>query len=162
MNIWSRTPAVMGWSTSVVLAALLTTAMAGVDPPATVTIDYLAELYEPVDFDHEKHLAMYSCGSCHHHTTGDAAQSESCLKCHSSSGQVGDVACSGCHKIGFPASGYIGAEAENDIYHIDKPGLKGALHLQCRGCHSSEGAPVGCDDCHAFTAAGRTRFAGRE
>jgi hypothetical protein len=125
----------------------------GGEPPEVVTIDMLAELYEPVIFDHAMHVGMYSCGACHHHTAGDEVQRKSCRRCHAVAVSLEDVSCVGCH---LKEGGNGGLQ--QDIYHIDKPGLQGALHLQCVGCHKEESGPVGCMECHGFTPVGRKRF----
>jgi hypothetical protein len=130
------------------------------DAPADVTIDYLQELYTAVSFDHQLHSDMYDCSLCHHHTAGTGTQTKACQKCHTTSDASDDVSCSGCHK--YEKSGAsIGKNHTTDasFYHIDKPGLKGALHLQCLGCHRAENGPTDCQGCHSFTAAGRKRFA---
>jgi hypothetical protein len=130
------------------------------EAPAGVTIDYLQELYEAVNFDHLLHTGMYQCDSCHHHTTGTGTRNESCKKCHAASGASDQVACSGCHDHNKTSPLAISEETkEGTGYHIDKPGLKGALHLQCLGCHRVDDGPTGCEECHGFTAAGRKRFA---
>jgi len=128
------------------------------DAPKSVTLDYLQELYKAVSFDHEIHSGMYGCSSCHHHTAGTGTQNEACKKCHLLSRASADVSCSGCHHFKKPFALPTRDHTE-DIYHIDKPGLKGALHLQCLGCHRSDGGPTGCQECHDFTPAGRRRFA---
>ena len=58
--------------------------------PDSVELDTLAELYEPVAFDHASHVdfADGSCAECHHHTTGTAPTDPKCLKCHTG-GQEG-------------------------------------------------------------------------
>lgn len=133
-------------------------ARGGKEAPETITLDLLQELYQPVIFNHQSHGEMYNCTACHHHTTGGRPEDEKCVKCHADSLPRPEVSCSGCHKpqnqpFALPADGEIGA------YHIDKPALKGALHLQCLGCHHMEGGPTGCTDCHDFTPAGKKRFA---
>jgi hypothetical protein len=125
------------------------------EDPESVTLDFLQDLYDPVVFDHQGHADMYDCGKCHHHTTGGPIEQEKCLPCHASSGSSPDVSCSGCHR----ASKGSFSPQNSDLYHIDKPGLLGALHLKCLGCHRSESGPTGCTDCHDLTGAGRTRFA---
>lgn len=123
------------------------------EPPEFVTMDMLADLYEPVVFDHAMHMENYSCGMCHHHTMGEEVQRESCRRCHDVPTQLEDGSCTGCHAV------EVGTDEEHkNIYHIDKPGLKGVLHLQCVGCHKEESGPVGCTECHEFTAKGRKRF----
>ncbi len=135
-----------------ILFVLPAAAMNTDDAPVSVTIDYLVELYEAVSFDHQTHSEMYDCSSCHHHTAGTGTQNETCKKCHAASGSSVDVSCSGCHKEKT-------SSLDTAVYHIDKPDLTGALHLQCVGCHRSENGPTGCRECHAFTPAGRKRFA---
>ena len=133
--------------------------MCGQEPPESVVLSYLHKLYEPVHFDHQVHTEMYDCCSCHHHTTGDGTAKAGCKKCHSNSVALDNVSCSGCHQ--FKKSVEIGQiiSTTDPLYHIDKPDLKGALHMQCLGCHQSEDGPTGCQECHEFTPAGRTRFA---
>ncbi len=128
------------------------------DAPASVTIDYLQELYTAVDFDHQMHADTYSCNTCHHHTTGDGPVNEKCAKCHADSGPADDVSCSGCHKQQEAAPTSLAKHLQSNVYHIDKPELKGALHLQCLSCHQAEDGPTGCQDCHAFTPKGKKRF----
>ncbi len=129
------------------------------DAPTAVTLDYLEELYAAVTFDHQMHAEGFACASCHHHTTGGGSQDESCRRCHADSGAADDVSCSGCHKQGLPAKTTASDQKEKSLYHIDKPGLLGALHLQCLGCHRTEGGPSACQDCHALSPAGKKRFA---
>jgi hypothetical protein len=133
-------------------------AMGPDDAPQTVILDSMKDLYEGVTFDHEMHMELYDCSRCHHHTTGSEPTNTSCTKCHATSAATAMVACSGCHEItGGLAAASLSTEKTNP-YHIDKPSLKGALHLQCLGCHSEEDGPTDCQDCHALTAAGRKRF----
>jgi hypothetical protein len=129
------------------------------EPPESVVLDYLHELYEPVHFDHQMHSEMYDCCSCHHHTTGDGVANKTCERCHSGSVPLEDVSCSGCHQYKNTGTPSQAVPAKGPLYHIDKPDLKGALHLQCLGCHQSENGPTGCQECHEFTPEGRTRFA---
>lgn len=132
------------------------------EPPAEVTLDSLAELYEPVVFDHATHSESFGCGSCHHHTTGEPPVNPSCLPCHARSQAVEQMACGACHKREWTGQASGAPAAPSPVYHIDIPRLKGALHLLCLDCHRAESGPTGCRECHAFTAAGRTRFAAPE
>lgn len=89
--------------------------------PETLSLNRLEMKYEPVVFSHEMHtLLAEDCATCHHHST--AGETPSCAECH-----------------GAPFN------PEN----LNLPGLKGAYHLQCMGCHKEMGAPVGCTECHA-------------
>jgi hypothetical protein len=127
------------------------------DAPEEVEISILSDLYEPVYFDHAMHLDVADCSACHHHTTGQPPEDENCLKCHANSEETDSISCSECHtaKRFYPED----LEQRNgDIYHIDKPGLKGAYHLNCVGCHSENDAPTGCQDCHALTPKGEQRL----
>lgn len=144
----------------ILLSALPAGSMDAEDAPESVTIDYLQELYEAVSFDHRLHTDMYDCRSCHHHTTGTGTESTTCKKCHAASAGSDDVSCSGCHesKKSFPP--ITGNQKKvAAVYHIDKPGLKGALHLQCLSCHRAEDGPTDCEGCHTLTPEGRKRFA---
>ncbi|MBW1635306.1 MAG: cytochrome c3 family protein [Deltaproteobacteria bacterium] len=138
--------------------ALSDAAMDAGDAPESVTIDYLTNLYEEVEFDHQMHTDMFSCSSCHHHTTGESEISDSCARCHKGDEVSDDISCSGCHEA-RQSEASRNADINRGRYHIDKPSLKGALHLQCVGCHQSEDGPTGCLECHDFTAAGKKRFA---
>ena len=133
------------------------TAMDVDDAPESVAIDYLQELYEAVEFDHTMHTDMFACNACHHHTTGDNPASDSCSRCHANPEPAADVSCSGCHEVNQSGT-TLASDSNSNVYHIDKPSLKGALHLQCVGCHQSESGPTGCLDCHGFTPAGEKRF----
>ncbi len=128
------------------------------DAPETVTIDSLASLYEPVEFNHLMHVDYASCAECHHHTTGVKVADPNCIRCHANTPEGDDVTCVGCHEADRFGKKYL-AELDNPVlYHIDKPGLKGAYHLNCIGCHQIIDGPTGCTDCHAMTEAGEKRF----
>jgi hypothetical protein len=77
--------------------------------------------YEPVTFSHGMHtLVADDCATCHHHS--EPGQTPSCKECHG---------------------------APFDPKNLKVPGLKGAYHLQCMGCHNEMGGPTGCTGCHA-------------
>jgi hypothetical protein len=159
MSIYKKISIIILQMAWMILCGLPAAGMDADDAPVSVTIDYLQELYEEVPFDHQTHSDMYDCSSCHHHTAGTGTQNETCKKCHAASGATDDVSCSGCHKDKITP--IVPAKKDTmdiNIYHIDKPSLKGALHLQCLGCHQSESGPTGCQECHAFTQVGRKRF----
>lgn len=128
------------------------------DAPQSVILDSMKELYQEVTFDHEMHVEMNGCSTCHHHTTGDGPANKSCNRCHATSIATDTVSCSDCHEITAGVAAASLKTEDKSLYHIDKPGLKGAFHLQCLGCHRMESGPTGCHECHAFTAAGRKRF----
>ena len=144
----------------ILLAVLPALSMDAEDAPENVTIDYLQELYTAVSFDHNLHAEMYDCRSCHHHTTGTGTESTTCKKCHATSAGSDDVSFSGCHENKKSSLPEVGNQKKvAAVYHIDKPGLKGALHLQCLSCHRAENGPTDCQGCHELTSAGRKRFA---
>lgn len=93
--------------------------------PDTVVIDELSENYDPALFPHRRIIQtlmeqtlsnglaktfhgddLKICKGCHHHQPGDATPAK-CVSCHSRKGP--------------------GPE--------DRPGLKGAFHIQCMTCH---------------------------
>lgn len=125
--------------------------------PDTVELDALAQLFEPVNFNHKMHVevADNDCAKCHHHTTGTPVTNPLCIKCHANSGEADVVACRDCHAAKRFEADYLNRlEADNTIYHVDKVGLKAAYHIRCMGCHKEMGAPLGCQDCHTRTDAG--------
>ncbi len=158
MKLWSTYILIFGLP----LWTMVSSAYAGaidVDIPENIFIDYMVELYEGVTLDHAMHADLFDCGSCHHHTTGARSLNDFCAHCHADSPASDDVSCSSCHEKNTGAFHCLPAGETASVYHIDKPGLKGALHLQCLGCHRDEGGPTGCQECHAFTSKGRKRFA---
>lgn len=128
------------------------------DAPEAVTIDSMANLYAPVEFDHSMHVEYASCVECHHHTTGVQVADPNCIRCHKDTPEADEVSCSGCHAAERFDKQYLSTLNDPKIYHIDKPGLKGAYHLNCIGCHQIINGPTGCQDCHAITEAGEKLF----
>lgn len=105
--------------------------------PGIVKLDSLVSKYEPVLFNHEKHIAIAGdCGKCHHQHGNNA--SSPCHECHRIAASTfrGSVtgsfmACKNCHGVYDPASPGM-------------PGLKAAYHRQCFQCHRGM-ADVGVD-----------------
>ena len=128
------------------------------DAPETVTIGGLSNLYQPVVFSHKHHSKLARCKDCHHHTTGQQDMDPNCIRCHAQSKETSVVSCSACHskKQFYPEQ--VAAGNNPNIYHIDKPGIKGAYHLNCIPCHTEKNGPTGCQDCHAMTEKGRAFF----
>jgi hypothetical protein len=102
-------------------------------PPGVILLDMLSQGREkrilkdhfgPVPFDHAGHARWAEvsggCTICHHYTPEGAAH----------------PACRTCHEIGYK--------------HEDmrKPGLKGAYHRQCLGCHREWSHETRCTACH--------------
>ncbi len=92
--------------------------------PDVFILDKLSDIYVPVVFPHKLHAAMetmsFGCGVCHHHS--ETGKGERCEKCH-------------------PVTG----ASDN----LQKPGLKGAYHRQCLGCHREWSHETDCSVCHA-------------
>ena len=128
--------------------------------PAVVELASLAQFYDGVEFDHGLHVDVAdACSTCHHHTTGGAAERAPCTTCHDGSQTAATVACKDCHyRDPFSPEHIVLAETGDQWFHVDKPGLKGAYHQNCLGCHRETGAPEGCQDCHARNAAGDALF----
>jgi hypothetical protein len=99
--------------------------------PNVVILDDLEDLYVPVRFDHKAHATMSGmmsgCETCHHFTPPNSDHPE----------------CKECHPV--------------EIMHEDlsQPGLKGAYHRQCMGCHSDWDTDTACAVCHEKKAGGR-------
>lgn len=131
------------------------------DAPDEAVLDRLASLYEPVVFDHASHVGIVEndCSVCHHHTTGMPTTDTRCQRCHANSGPAAEVACRDCHPANRFSADYLQLlESEKERFHKDQPGLKGAYHRLCMGCHGETGGPTGCLDCHARTDAGDKMF----
>jgi hypothetical protein len=142
----------------VLLTPVCIWAMDAADAPESVDIDTLALLYTAVEFDHAAHVDMVECAACHHHTTGDVPAEASCARCHNGSEGAVTVLCSDCHVARpFLHKNLLKLESP-EIFHVDKPGLKGAYHLKCVGCHQESGGPTGCQDCHPMTEQGEKQF----
>jgi len=151
---------------STVMAMLLcfsffgTIAVAG-EGPDEVIIDSLAQLYEPVYFDHAMHeeVTDSNCAVCHHHTLGTETDDENCMECHAQSGGTDEISCQECHASKrFDAEYLNKLSADTTLYHRDRLGLKAAYHNRCMNCHEEMGAANGCQDCHARTDAGDKFF----
>jgi len=130
------------------------------DLPDTVVLDSLVDLYQGVDFDHEMHTEIAEdCTVCHHHSVGIPATDERCAPCHNTESVLKSVACKDCHSA-EPFSAQYLSEKETEVghYHLDKPGLKAAYHLNCLNCHVETGGPDGCEDCHERTELGNAFY----
>jgi hypothetical protein len=130
------------------------------DPPKSVKIDTLSKYYDAVTFDHAMHNDVAdSCATCHHHTAGNPPQKGICANCHKKAEPSSNLACQGCHAAEPFSSTAVGILNEGGKrYHIDVPGLKGAYHLSCLGCHQEMGGPTGCEDCHERNKQGDELF----
>jgi hypothetical protein len=132
------------------------------DAPDSVIIDSIKAFYDGVEFDHKSHVDFSegNCARCHHNTAGAPMTEERCTRCHKSTVTGGDkISCSDCHPLHpFVAVQVKKMEEEFLLYHIDKPSLKAAYHLNCLMCHKEQGAPTGCSDCHKMTEAGKRFF----
>jgi len=151
----------MGGFSALCLVLLSVMCAGAQDVPDSVKLSSIAKLYAAVDFDHEMHVdvAEYDCAACHHHTTGTPVTDPNCVSCHSNSEESEVVACSDCHAADPFSAEYLNAKHDDfRRYHVDMPGLKGAYHENCMGCHADMGGPVGCQDCHERNDAGDAFF----
>ncbi len=133
-------------------------AMDASDAPEVITMDSLENHYDPVEFNHLEHTEMAACTDCHHHTLGIPPTNESCVKCHENSPEADVLSCGDCHltdRFGIEA---LATLDDPQLYHRGTPGLKGAYHLNCVGCHQEVGGPIGCEDCHTMKDAGKKMF----
>lgn len=155
-----RKKTLLGMAALMLLTApLVAPAWAG-DGPGTVEIGSLANHYSAVTFDHAMHTGVASsCAECHHHTTGLAPTDPTCARCHEAGAKAGSVACKDCHSDKrFSAEDLAKIEGNPQLYHKGKPGLKGAYHRKCLGCHTTMGGPTGCQDCHTRNDKGDAFF----
>jgi hypothetical protein len=150
----------MGVAAALLIMMNAVTIAETVNVPSTVILGSLSQLYEEVEFDHEMHIDLTDdCADCHHHTTGTGSISRECGQCHSDSRGTDTVACRACHlEQPFSAQNIMEKEQNNDLFHIDKPGLKAVFHLNCLNCHEEEGGPTGCQDCHERNESGHAFY----
>lgn len=127
-------------------------------PPGVSVIDSMVNLYEAVTFDHEMHMDMTGCSTCHHHMSDEDANPY-CYQCHKEwyPGAEDKRQCEDCHVANRYDAAYLEIIEHGDINHHDHRGLMGAFHNQCRPCHVENGIG-GCQDCHARTEAGDKEF----
>jgi hypothetical protein len=112
------------------------------DVPDSVVISVLSKEYEPAVMPHGKiveKLRGYireNRIATHFHGSEDVL----CQGCHHH-GSIGErpALCENCHGLPF------------DEANVHKPGLYGAYHRQCLGCHQSMSLenPTDCEGCHA-------------
>jgi hypothetical protein len=111
------------------------------DIPETVVIGELADEYEPVEMPHRAMVEalMQHIGESSMATYFHAHEDVVCQGCHHQS-PLGETPplCGSCHGTD---------PAEFDLF---RPGLKGAYHQQCVGCHESMeiAEPSDCSGCH--------------
>jgi len=102
------------------------------ESPDTLLLDAIKEptdLYKPVVFSHRSHAQMTElsgdCSNCHHYNPPGAVLP--CKECHESN--------SAMHRA-----------------DLARPGLKGAYHRQCLGCHRLWSQSTECESCHEHQA----------
>jgi hypothetical protein len=157
--MWQRKKMVTGMAAA--LAFLAVPLAGGAAEPETMELNSLARLYTPVSFDHSMHVEVVEgdCARCHHHTLGTGKVNGTCGRCHEASGMAQAIACRDCHAAERFGAEYLREmEQEKTRYHLDKPGLKAAYHMNCMGCHREFGGPTGCQDCHALTESGEAFY----
>jgi hypothetical protein len=129
--------------------------------PDSVILNQGGKLFSPFSFNHAKHIEQIKeCADCHHHTTGTLVLDPNCSRCHANSSPTAVVSCKGCHlSTPFSPETLAAKRADKQRYHLDKMGLKGAMHQSCIGCHSKKGnGPTGCQDCHPRTKEGEAFY----
>jgi len=89
--------------------------------PGLIVLGTRGNLYEPVRFDHSIHANM-----------GDI--NGGCSNCHHYSPKGKFPPCRDCH---------------SQPQTMGQPGLKGAYHRQCMGCHRDWSHSTACANCHA-------------
>lgn len=147
---------VLGLSLCIAFAAYLyaedgqaTAASSAARLPGVRVLGSITDKFDPVTFDHSKHVAIAgNCAACHHHGNGNTA---SCKECHGLTPSAfknsvihSFMPCSNCHGA---------TDRENPAM----PGLKVAYHQKCFECHRGMGSigldPKGCAElCHAKKA----------
>jgi len=94
------------------------------EAPDYFIIDKLVDIYTPVIFPHKLHAGMsdmgMGCSTCHHHSE-DGKKIPKCEDCH---------------------------DRASNQDNLEQPGLKGAYHRQCLGCHREWSEDTQCAICH--------------
>ncbi len=94
------------------------------EAPDYFIIDKLVDIYTPVVFPHKLHASMsdmgLGCSTCHHHSE-EGKKIPKCEECH---------------------------DRASNQDNLEKPGLKGAYHRQCLGCHREWSQDTQCSICH--------------
>jgi len=129
--------------------------------PDSVVLNQNGKLFSPFSFNHAQHIQLIKeCADCHHHTTGTLVLDPNCARCHQNSSPTAVVSCKGCHSATpFSPETLAAKRADKQRYHLDKMGLKGAMHQNCIGCHNKQGnGPTGCQDCHPRTTQGEAFY----
>ncbi|MFZ3047644.1 MAG: cytochrome c3 family protein, partial [Desulfatirhabdiaceae bacterium] len=110
------------------------------DIPEKVTIRVLSHQYEPVEFPHRKIAQTLLKNSSEKKIAGYFHTNQSmCQGCHHNSpASIKPPKCQSCHGKPF------------DETKLNVPGLLGAYHQQCMGCHKAMNMekPMGCTECH--------------
>ncbi len=91
--------------------------------PEEVVINEIEYEYEGVVFNHKRHAEM-------------TAVDKGCQSCHHFQEAGGISSCKSCHDRGSMEE------------HLEQPGLKGAYHRQCLGCHQEWSHDTQCNLCH--------------
>lgn len=111
------------------------------DIPEKVVIKHLSKQYEPVEFPHRRivHALVNNIKDSRLAGYFHSQEGTICMGCHHNSpASEKPPQCGSCHGKAF--------DKDNPL----KPGIIGAYHQQCMGCHQEMGIqkPVGCTDCH--------------
>ena len=111
------------------------------DIPEKVVIGHLSKDYEPVDFPHRKIVSAIFAKIKDNKLAANFHNEEGtlCQGCHHNSPvSKKPPQCGSCHGRVFDKTNPL------------KPGITGAYHQQCMGCHQEMGIqkPVGCTECH--------------
>ena len=109
--------------------------------PEKVVIKHLSEKYEPVEFPHLK-IVTQIVKNIRKNRIANYFHKEGTTLCqgchHNSPGSIHPPNCGNCHGKPF------------DERDLTKPGLVGAYHKRCMGCHDEMEIkkPTGCKECH--------------
>ena len=106
-----------------------------------------SKMFKPVEFPHKLHNEIIDdCNVCHHNSI--EGQYPSCKTCH---GKPFDPKNSELLGKKLQRTGLLkpGLMKYFEPDNLERPGLKGAYHLECMGCHREyDSGPVGCFECH--------------
>jgi len=115
--------------------------------PENFILNNDSKIFKPVKFNHEMHAEIMSdCKICHHNSI--EGQYPACKTCHGKpfDSKNSKILGTKVNRSGILKSGLM---KFFEFDYLERPGLKGAYHNRCMGCHKEyDSGPVGCTECH--------------
>lgn len=118
--------------------------------PENFILNNDSKMFEPVTFPHEMHTEFIDdCTICHHNSI--EGQTPSCKTCHGKPFDPKNSELLGKRLLrsGLLKDGLMKFFDPETPENLERPGLTGAYHQRCMGCHREyDSGPVDCFECH--------------